>query len=270
MSEKLGTNPEPPTQSLDSQLVGTPTDVLPNTEVREMEFEESTPIILGIKKRLHEIRLERATETVEKIDRKDKLYEHLGSTVLGQTTETDNSPKPKTWAERLVDGHMEKVALKKAVKAAERKFTVKAFGGEQSEIISTNTSVSNLYRKHKVNSAYRAGDLTAREKLLAKTEIQATPRGYENPEQRKSRRGVASSTKRLNRAASQPILSRWREVRGNRAADVKNESAERINELSRKIQLRQASKAERRRVKADRKAREYQHLTHEAELFDQD
>jgi len=224
----------------------------------------ATPAVLGLKKWVHEKRTGRAEKTVDKMERKAELYDHLGDAAMRSTVETENPPRPLNWAERYMDNRSERKAFKGAVKAAERKYTLKAYGSATSDTLTSKTRISSLVRQHGVNADYRAGNMTAMQRRQAKSHIKETPRAYENPMQRQSRRRLKGAENRLQHAAQQPILSRWRDARQEGAKDRVESSQQRLVDLEQEIEIKiqqrhdkkvnkKAEKKQRKQARAQRR-----------------
>jgi hypothetical protein len=199
---------------------------------------------------------DRAGATMERMDHKDALYEHLGETALNGSsdvverswqTETMETPVKRTAIERMTDKRLEKRRFKAELRKVERNYDLKAYGSDKSKMSGIKAGASRIAERNEARSEYKAGDITAKELRQRKSASIIGGVKTENSEQRKSRKRLERAEKRLGNAASQPLLHMWREVRRNNAiSDIKinHQRQEKHAQLRAEILTRRAAPRE--------------------------
>ncbi len=196
----------------------------------------------GVLRNISERRMSMGGDRMETMDHKDALYADIGNIAAGQEavltdTVSGQTARPRSFVERYMDKRLDKKNWRAELQASERKRTVAAYGGERSQTMRSDSLIDTFARKRVAGSVYRAGDMSAAELRLARADIQATPRAFENSEQRKTRRRADGAVNDLEKTAEQPVLSRWRGWRrGEAIKDIK----------------RHHSRAEKHRVQEDK------------------
>lgn len=177
--------------------------------------------------------LERAGTRLEKMDHKDGLYDRLSTLASGgdepdpfSTQANEARPMPRNGVERFLDKRLESRAHKKGYREAERRRVVKTYGGEASNTLGAGTKLTSQIRRSRAENEYRQGGLTAQELRQARFDIATSPARFSNPEQRRTRRRLEVSSRELERARNQPVLTRWRDLRRKRAIGKIQESWE--------------------------------------------
>ncbi len=191
--------------------------------------------------------IDSSREVIDRMDHKDELYGHLGDVATGAIVEEpqevvkdvlgrkqfdsdgnlvktpgrtnieDEGTSTRTIPERIMARRLESKRWKREVEQADRDITVKAFGGEKSNSMSLSSRAKGRVEVARHDIDQITGNVSPREARLKKIESRAnTPMG-ENAEQKRTRNASKRVIKRTGRAARQPILSRWRDGRRNRA-----------------------------------------------------
>ena len=207
-------------------------------------FEEASVVYHGLKINHAERRKSWAQARVDRIGRKDALYENLA---LVRTNEAptaqhkgETPSHPRGPVERFLDKRMSERQFRQEVRNARRNRVIKAHAGEiRSNSLGWRsrrlTAGSVSQRKKEARSRYKAGNISAEQLRAEYSRIEATPVKYETRSQRASRRAHNRAQNSANRAKSQPISGRWRSWRKKNAEkDVvrhSNRSQKHLNAL---------------------------------------
>lgn len=202
-----------------------PENITPR-EILTQVVEEAALVYLGIKGFIAERRMDGAGDRMERMDHKDALYYQLGSLAIDPDpdalapyveTATGLPPHTRSFAERFMDKRMEKRSWNEDLKAAERKKTVKAYGGQYAHTMGLGSTIDTANRVHASRMARRHGVISARELRGEESFVRGSVRALENSEQKRTRRELKGASNKNMRSARQPILTEWRELRRNGA-----------------------------------------------------
>lgn len=194
-------------------------------------------------------KLERAGSRMERMEHKIALYGYMGEVALrgssdiverNSALEAMVAPRSRTVVERYMDTRLDRRREKQSLKELDLYRHEKIYGTEKDpkkimeNVRNGNFTASDTYRSgtvrrsvnHALDSSKRNGiirdqfknnEMTAREYRLAQLEIKANPKAFESPYLRKIRKSNERSVKNVDRSVEQPRLSKWRNMRMNRA-----------------------------------------------------
>lgn len=218
MSEKLMLSHQP------EQIRPNPAELQLGPETGAINFDGLAEAYHGARAFISQKRMERAGSRMERMDHKDALYadsvESLQSSNFTPTeTATGQPAKPRNLVERFVDKRIERKDWKAGMKRAQRNLEMKQFGGERTRTMGSHSKIVDTARRHWVNQEYRNGNITAAERRSARANIDVTPFRVENPREIKLRKQQRSAERSAKWTANQPVLSRWRDMRRDRAIE---------------------------------------------------
>ena len=169
----------------------------------------------GLGQVVAEHRLNRAAKTVEKMEHKTALYKGLGEVAL-HTSEPENlEHRPQTLTERFRDSRLDKKSHKAAVANVYAYRAKVTFGPEN-----TQYGVAPKTRRQEKRNIIRArknGELLAVEARVAKLKVDAKPLQLGKGSHDLATKNSKHANKVLMRAVKQPLSSRVRSFRRNRA-----------------------------------------------------
>lgn len=159
---------------------------------------------------------EKAATTMERMDHKNALYEHLGLIAAGHDSDvtpgnrwsrgsTERRPQTRTVVERHMDRRLHKKAFKRAYKQAEQKFVNKAYGGEApANSLGVLSRTADLVRKARIGIDHHNGTIDAHERARRRLEVATNPTHSSSPEQRKARDQLFREQRYASKVAEQP------------------------------------------------------------------
>ena len=238
--------------------------------LRERISKEAQLAYNGLRNVISQIRMNRAGNTMERMDHKDALYEHAGQLALGEANPTipgpggpnavafpnprafrditerryDPSlpqggemvtPSSRGFFERKRRNRIEKLGFEAKVKAVRRKKVAAIYMGSKTSLSSVPQRTSQIREGIKLG----AQDMPHTERLAAKAEISRRKhpgiKQRRNSEQRRVAVAESVGKKHAEVAADQPILSRWREGRRKHAIGTIQSSHKALEERRAKI-----------------------------------
>ncbi len=179
----------------------------------------------------------RAEARVERMEHKDDLYEGIGAVATG-TAVSAGGVRPRSFAERFMDKRLDDKRFRSGYKEAKRLSVQQRYGGRtktKMDGINPAGRAKKAGARRGVEAAYKSGSLTARERSAQLREIKITDIPQESWEQRRVRRQDEKARTGLKKSVEQPILSRWRNVRKERATKAVAAHKARIDKRQDKI-----------------------------------
>ena len=222
-SEVAGQENLPPWIDLSAEAGGINIDEISNNLVEYAERASSTVLTAyyGLRAAISRRSMRKAGDRLERMDHKDALYSDMAQIALRRhlstppETATGEQARPRTFAERFLD--------RRADKRQEEADRARTYAYRTEKIYGPKDQLPGLTKKQRkqqqaqVSRLTRRGELTAREARIEKLKIGAKPvkLGYE--EHKRTSSALNKTSSRLERTVNQPILSRWRNFRRQRA-----------------------------------------------------
>lgn len=211
-------------------------------EVAQLAIINAQVAVQGLRNLITEKRYDSAVDTMERMDHKDALYQHIGITALGiespelfdkigrplgtmmlPTTESDvvhrdrdgKNPQARTIIERTVDKKVDKKVQKLSRARNEEFLTRTIYGGKSHAGYESNRS-----QKKRMRAVRKQGKKDGLSAAKIRENVSKSRLEENRPEtsmQTQTKRELAKQTKYVERAINQPLLSRWRNERRERA-----------------------------------------------------
>lgn len=167
-------------------------------------------------------RMERAANTMERMDHKNALYEHIGHLAVGEPSSVvhrdpdGRPPKARTYFERVRDQRAEKRAEKLAIKQNNFYEAELKYGSIELLPYKGMTKRDQFNATEEVYKRTKREDLSAQESNLEFTRVKAARIPYGREQLKGTQRAVRWSRFKNSLAAKKPV-TQWRSFRRNRA-----------------------------------------------------